>query len=351
MKPYPVGIYNDMNNKLDVPLPNQTSLDLPDIDGIVLKGRWKDIETSPGTFVWTNLDGAIAQVVTKGKLCGIEINAGWECPAWLYSGGGIPTHASSYTLIDTPGHIGNVIPVPGDAVYTDRWTQFINVLGARYDSTAVLTYVRVCGIGNHDEWNIATGATDTINLFNTQPQVDTWVKQSKQFINAFAAAFPTTVITGAMAKPFSNSMWQPAMDAVAQHGMDEHHGRYSLSFNGLSAISNPGYEPVNLIATNQMVNPTSAQMVSWANHVDQGGVPQSEGLDQSLRSAVANGIRMVEVYQPDCEDASLHSYTAPSGSIWQTIDVSGTAAGITPRRLEMFALPSIQRRGHGRGRR
>ena len=37
-----------------------------------------------------------------------------------------------------------------------RWQKFITDFGARYDSNPAVSYVIIAGIGNHDEWDIAT---------------------------------------------------------------------------------------------------------------------------------------------------------------------------------------------------
>jgi hypothetical protein len=68
-------------------------------------------------------------------------------------------------------------------------------------------------------------------------------------------------------------------------------------------------------------------------------VPLSEGVDQAMRSAVNLKIRGTEIYKPDCDDPTIYSYTAPPGSDWQGNNVSGTPAGITPRRTELLAIP------------
>ena len=338
LKPGPKGAYEDMNGKLNVPLPNQTALGRPTIDGIRLKARWRDIETSPGTYVWTNLDNAIAQVTSKGKKCGIEIGSGHECPAWLYSGPEIPTHAVPYVLQDGP-NAGDTIPVPGDPVYISKWGSFIAAFGARYNSNQTVSFICMTGPGNHDEWNQAQGPTDTAALGNTQAKVDTWTNETKTFIDDFCAAFPNTVIIAALAKPFQNSMGFPAMIAASDYAVANHTPQFGLSFNGLTTLSNARYEPAHQIFLHWTTNPTWAQMVQRGDRAN--GVPVSEGLDQSLRSAVNLKIRGVEIYKADTDNNAQYNYTAPAGSTWQGLDVSGTAAGINPRRSQMLALTDV----------
>jgi hypothetical protein len=336
MKPIPRGAYELMSGKLDQPLPDQSALNRPSIDGIRLKAAWKNIETSPGVYNWANIDGAIAQVIAKAKKCGLSVNAGIDCPAWLYSGRELATHAQAYVLIDTSRFAGETVPYPGDPVFISRWNSFVAALGARYDSHAELSYILMTGPGNHDEWNLATGAQDTINLFSTQAQVDVWIAECEGFIDTFLTAFPTTTVFAALHRPCSNSMGWPAMITACNYGVAKG-PHFGLGFNGLNANSSTSYYPANQIYLHWDTNPTLAQFAASGGGTS--GTPDSEGVDQGLRAAVALKIRGAEIYKPDCDDNSIYDYTAPTGSIWQGNDVSGTEAGITPRRTDLLTIP------------
>ncbi|MCI0534312.1 MAG: hypothetical protein L0Z50_03685, partial [Verrucomicrobiales bacterium] len=103
-----------------------TAISNANCDGVRWKLRWSDVEATPDTYTWQYLDDAVALAAANNKKCGISINAGRDCPAWLYAA---PYNAQSYTMQDTPGAIGLTIPVPGDPVFMTRWQQFITAFG------------------------------------------------------------------------------------------------------------------------------------------------------------------------------------------------------------------------------
>src|SRR6202040_4353876 len=99
-----------------------TAISNANCDGVRWKVRWSDIEATPDTYTWQYLDDAVALAAANNKKCGIFINAGRVCPAWLYTA---PYNAQAYTLQDTPGAIGDRVPVPGDPCLMTRWHKFI----------------------------------------------------------------------------------------------------------------------------------------------------------------------------------------------------------------------------------
>jgi hypothetical protein len=120
-KEAPKGMYIFSSGKLSAT--NQaftsagTAISNANCDGVRWKVRWSDIEVTPDTYTWQYLDDAVALVAANNKKCGISVNAGIDCPAWLYAA---PYNAQSYTMQDTPGVIGLKIPVPGDTVFMTR---------------------------------------------------------------------------------------------------------------------------------------------------------------------------------------------------------------------------------------
>ena len=140
-----------------------TAISNANCDGVRWFLRWSDVEATPDTYTWQYLDDAVAWAAANNKKCGISINAGKDCPTWLYAA---PYNAQFYTMQDTPGAIGRTIPVPGDPMFMTRCQKFITDFGARYDSNPAVSYIIITGIGNHDEWDIAPGTLDTAGLLS-----------------------------------------------------------------------------------------------------------------------------------------------------------------------------------------
>jgi hypothetical protein len=60
----------------------------PDIDGVLLRVRWSDFQYDDnGTLVtnWTDIDREVRKAIARGKLVSINIHAGEDTPAWIFT--------------------------------------------------------------------------------------------------------------------------------------------------------------------------------------------------------------------------------------------------------------------------
>jgi|GEM_PF-4128729 len=334
MKEAPKGMYIFSRGKLSAT--NQavtsagTAISNANCDGVRWKVRWSDIEATPDIYTWQYLDDAVAWAATNGKKCGISIDAGTDCPAWLFAA---PYSAQSYTLQDTvvSGSTGTTIPVPGDAVFMTRWQKFVTNFGARYDSNPAVSYVIIGGIGNNDEWNIADGFNDTTALGNTLAKVDAWKSSSKQIIDFYMSAFPSTAVMGLPVPPFNplNAAEDPAtsMREVSDYAANTYNCHFAYSVAPLqSCTTRWNYFPANELFLHWMTNPTHGETLNTASSPDD--------FDATLHVALDLKIRGMEIYKKDFENLDLQNFIVGSGTY------AGQAGGITPRRTDMLAIPA-----------
>src|SRR5438309_5688547 len=332
MKEAPKGMYIFSGGKLSAT--NQaltsagTAISNANCDGVRWKVRWSDIEATPDTYNWQYLDDAVALAAANNKKCGISINAGTDCPAWLYAA---PYNAQSYTKQDTPGAIGLKIPVPGDMVFMSRWQKFITDFGARYDSNPAVSYIIIAGIGNHDEWDVAPGPLDTAALGSTQPEVDAWKSSSKQIIEFYMSAFRNTTVMGYPVPPFnpSNAAEDPitSMREVSDYAENTHHCHFGYSVAPLqSSTTTSNYPPANELFLHWTTNPTHGETLYPASSPDD--------FNATLHVALDLKIRGMEIYKVDFQNANLQNFIVSSGTY------AGEAGGLTPRRADMLAIPA-----------
>src|SRR5947207_6082021 len=305
-----------------------TAISNANCDGVRWLLRWSDVEASPDIYTWQYLDDAVAWAAANNKRCGISINAGKDCPAWLYAA---PYNAQFYTMQDTAGAIGRTIPVPGDPVFMTRWQKFITDFGARYDSNPAVSYVIIAGIGNHDEWNIAPGTLDTAALGSTQAEVDAWKSSSKQIIDFYMSAFPNTTVMGLPVPPFnpSNTAEDPltSMREVSDYAANSYNCHFAYSIAPLqSSTKTSNYPPANELFLHWMTNPTHGETLYPASSADD--------FDATLHVALDLKIRGMEIYKVDFQNANLQNFIVSSGTY------AGEAGGITPRRADMLAIPA-----------
>src|SRR6184192_1383202 len=332
MKEAPKGMYIFSSGKLSAT--NQaftsagTAISNANCDGVRWLLRWSDVEATPDTYIWQYLDDAVAWAAANNKKCGISINAGKDCPAWLYAA---PYNAQFYTMQDTPEAIGRRIPVPGDPVFMTRWQKFITDFGARYDSNPAVSYVIIAGIGNHDEWDIAPGPLDTAALGSTQAEVDAWKSSSKQIIDFYMSAFPNTTVMGYPVPPFnpSNAAEDPltSMREVSDYAANTYNCHFGYAVAPLqSSTTTSNYPPANELFLHWTTNPTHGETLNPASSADD--------FDATLRVALDLKIRGMEIYKKDFQNAALQNFIVSSGTY------AGQAGGITPRRADMLALPA-----------
>ena len=305
-----------------------TAISNANCDGVRWLLRWSDVEATPDTYIWQYLDDAVAWAAANNKKCGISINAGKDCPAWLYAA---PYNAQSYTMQDTPGAIGRAIPVPGDPVFMTRWQKFITDFGARYDSNPAVSYVIIAGIGNHDEWDIAPGPLDTAALASTQAEVDAWKSSSKQIIDFYMSAFPNTTVMGYPVPPFnpSNAAEDPltSMGEVSDYATNTYNCHFGYAVAPLqSSTTTSNYPPANELFLHWTTNPAHGETLYPAS--------SANDFDATLHVALDLKIRGMEIYKKDFQNVALQNFIVSSGPY------AGQAGGITPRRADMLAIPA-----------
>jgi Divergent InlB B-repeat domain len=232
---------------------------------------------------------------------------------------------------DTPGAIGRTIPIPGDSVFMARWQKFITALGARYDSNPMVSFVIICGIGNHDEWDLAPGMLDTAALGSTLAEVDAWKSSSKQIIDFYMSAFPSTTVMGYPVPPFNplNAAEDPAtsMKEVSDYAANTYNCHFGYGVPTLqSCTTRWNYFPANELFLHWMTNPTHGETLNPASSADD--------FDATLHVAIDLKIRAMEVDKVDFENPALQNFIVGSGTY------AGQAGGITPRRADMLAIPA-----------
>src|SRR5437773_7774194 len=183
---------------------------------------------------------------------------------------------------------------------------------------------------DHDEWNIAPGPLDTAALGSTQAEVNAWKSSSKQIIDFYMSAFPSTTVMGLPVPPFdpSNAAEDPltSMREVSDYAANSYNCHFAYSIAPLqSSTTTSNYPPANELFLHWMTNPTHGETLYPANSPDD--------FDATLHVALDLKIRGMEIYKVDFENADLQKFIVGSGTY------AGQPGGITPRRTDMLAIP------------
>jgi len=310
----------------------------PFVDGFLVRVPWRDVETSPGVFDWSLIDGQVAKIAADGKKIALGIvQGGGGTPTWL---AGLGAQTVSYAF----GGQTQTIALAWDPVYLARWTAFVAELGARYDGEPTIALVHAThathngfemqlGLGQQAQY-ASLGYTDAV-------YADSWIA----VLDAFAAAFPSKPLDVDVHPIFGDD--QVAQDVVA-HGLatlGQRFGVFSAWWSRHNAFDvYPGMYELLLDSAPQTY--ANVQNVgSWI------GTPERYDFDlaeyeASYELALDSGVRYVEVWNQDLLAAELESLlSAASDALhcpgWSMHYGSGTAGsgGAVPA-LDLAGCPT-----------
>jgi hypothetical protein len=219
-------------------------------------------------------------------------------PSWLEAEGAA---TFSYLFRGTPAKM----PVPWDATFLTRWTNFVTALGNRYNGNPALELVHITtSSGNGFEMQLPSTPTDVANWNTAGYTVTKHVDAYKQVIDAFDAAFPDTPLDLEV-HPVLNS------DSVAQQAVaygneiiGDRFGVFAAWWSQKNADTvYPGM--YSLLRAQAAQTFATVQLVTNAKN-DPNGFGDG-GIQTALNRAYADGIRYFEPWDTDI----LNSSSAP----------------------------------------
>ena len=293
----------------------------PDISGVVVRFTWNGLETSPGIFNWTFIDGEIAKAVTYNKKVSLQP---LSSPTWLDSIG-----VQHYYYIDNnTAHptYGQAVSgnIPWDSIYVKRYKILLQNLAAKYASDTNVSYINAIGGAfsrNLPDTILTDTALMTKHAFWTayNYNADTLGKLMNTITDYYMMHFPSTHLwcsvdyvkfeLKASSRPINY-----LASVYTNYGIANYSDRFGLWREDLS-----GCNPQLPISTgNQWYlmqqNPcrTGAQMV-W--NVQDGPIrmnkcgilPNTKAivLDSAVNNGLSLGMRYLEIYAVDIDDATL----------------------------------------------
>src|SRR5205814_7822744 len=161
--------------------------------------------------------------------------------------------------------------------------------------------------------------------------VDVWKSSSKQIIDFYMAAFPTTTVMGLPVPPFdpSNAAEDPlsSMREVSDYAAENYICHFGYSVAPLqSSTTRSNYPPASELFLHWTTSPTHGETLNPASSADD--------FDATLHVALDLKIRGMEIYKKDFQNAALQNFIVSSGTY------AGQAGGINPRRADMLAIPA-----------
>ncbi|MBI5858047.1 MAG: hypothetical protein HZB42_10430 [Sphingobacteriales bacterium] len=310
------GIYYLGN--ADVPL-STTAYTNPNLAGAVVRLKWENLETAPGVFNWSYIDGELTKAKASNKKISVQV-LGY--PSWVITTLG----AGSYNYIDKNVNHSTYLDtlkdvITWDNIYLNRISNLVNNLSVRYSNdTSVAYFNLVSGQISRGFPDTVITATGPKAFWTTFPyNADTVVAKMKPLLDLYMTKFPKTPLWSSVdyvsfeSKASGRANNYLTSQYVA-YGVTTYPDRFGCWREDIAAC-NP--QP-NVQNTSQWFvmgqNPTrtGAQML-WnvqdgPNRMNKCGIlPNTKQvvLDSSINNGLRLGMRYFEVYAADINDATL----------------------------------------------
>ena len=140
---------------------------------------WADLEPQEGVYDWSEFDDLLRIAHDSGKklVPRVYTNAGTygqATPDWVFDAGAESYHSDDG---DTPRQ-----PVPTDAVFTRKFSEFIFAMGERYDANPNIEFIQTnAGMGGfgemvwgYPEYMRPPGWSPAMQIATTQHWIDLW---------------------------------------------------------------------------------------------------------------------------------------------------------------------------------
>ena len=141
------------NNPADVSVTD--AINLPGIDGMLLAGKWSELETNYNQYDWTHLDNWMNYAAARNKKVTLDIRAGDGIPTWLFlpPPNGPGATQLTFTISPKDGKTGicqtDVIAVPWQGAFLNTWNDMLTNLSDHLKRARTynnVTLLRLTGI-------------------------------------------------------------------------------------------------------------------------------------------------------------------------------------------------------------
>ena len=308
---------------------NNSAYANPNLAGVVVRFKWGNLETSPGVFNWSFIDGEISKAKANNKKASLQI-LGY--PSWVITSLG----ASSYSYIDRNTFHSTYLDtlkdvITWDNIYLNRITNLINKFAEKYAYDTTVAYFNLIA------GQISRGLPDSIitaagpkAFYNFYPyNADTVVVKMKLLLDLYMSKFPKT--------PLWNSVDYVSFESKASgrainylcsqyvsYGVSAYPDRFGCWREDIAACNPQPNVPSasHWYTMTQNSTRTGAQML-WSvqdgpNRMNKCGIlPNTKQvvLDSSINNGLRLGMRYFELYAADIQDAALTTNIAGYNAI------------------------------------
>jgi hypothetical protein len=334
----------------------------PSVSGVVVRFRWSDIETAPGNYSWSFIDGEIAKAMQADKKVSLQPLG---VPDWLADQG-----ARQYFSIDrnalhaTYGRVVQDV-LPWDTVHVHRYLVLLRELAARYASNPTVSYINTIGgaFSRNLPDSVLTDTTARVKEAFWKAfayDADTVAALMNAMTDSCMTLFPSTHLWCSMDyvtfEPLASGRPRNYLASrVAAYGIARYPDRFGFWREDVAGCNPPATisSASHWYLIQQNPCRSGAQML-WSvqdgpSRMNKCGiVPNSKAavLDSAVNKALALGMRYLEIYGADISDPELGAsiqranalLTARGADCAGATSVRGTEPMVA--RLQLFPNPA-----------
>ena len=263
------------------------------VNGILVRVVWKDIEPVDDTYNWSLIDDQITAAISYGKKISLAVGGGPNTPQWLY---GLGANSISYSL-----PFSGTMPIPWDAVFLDKWTDFISELGSRYQNDATIQLVYITNSSqNGFEMQIPYNPTPSYTSigYTDQLVIDSWT----QIMDAYNAAFPNHYLTNDF-HPVNTS--DAVADSVYNYAIVNLGSRYGANAWWWTQNNTSVYPSQYAILQHSANSNAFSGIQMAASGVTNPSSFGTGGMPEALNLAISNNVCYWEIWNNDITDGSF----------------------------------------------
>lgn len=314
----PKGVYGVIGGRAIVP---DSLLVNPDVEGVVLRDIWPNVEIQEGVYDWSYFDDQIARLSNADKSISLLINSGGQStPDWVMN-----LDVQKFTFINKNSNQDNyntaiTIPVFWDPVFLQKKLAFIRAVGQRYASNPHVVMVDAqCGNSTTADWNVPSTNEDITEWRTLGFTSDKLLQACQQVVSATITAFPNQEVKMAVGR--INAMLDTYFDPdyvsvnLLNYANSTYPGRFVAQKYNLSATTSDPLNITNLGSWQVLYDHKpniAAQMLWFASDETScrmnGNVKPCNAytmLDTAVNTGINYGMQFLEIYQGDIDNPEL----------------------------------------------
>lgn len=214
-----------------------------DVDGVVIRTYWRDVNPGAGTYDWSFLDDQFQKADQFQKKIHLIIAPGFYSPDFVLNDPRI--EKASFEVPQGPDQgKQRSLPLPWDSAYLHEWFAFVREAAGRYREREPLAYISAAGPNSHNgEVSLPAGAADRqkwLSLVGGEQSLleskllSAWSQTFEVFCDQFRNKHYTlAVISRSLPLKEDEGGESPYIEKLAQGGFSQCPGTFGLQTNGL----------------------------------------------------------------------------------------------------------------------